>query len=176
LNLAPGADAAQVEPQMRAILKDYPQFNLVSGKAYFDENKRLFDTFFVGFYVLILVLALPSLIALLNTLAIGVIERTREIGMLRAVGATQRQVRRIILTEALLLSAVGTAFGLLGGLYLGYIMVEAMSYGGFSVAYSFPIAGLVAGVAVGLLFGVLAALLPARQAARLEIVRALRYE
>jgi len=70
------------------------------------------------YYVLFGVLALPSLIALLNTLAIGVIKRTREIGMLRATGATWTQVRRMVIAEALLLAAIGTALGLLAGLYL----------------------------------------------------------
>jgi putative ABC transport system permease protein len=176
LNLAPGADPQQVESRLKAIAADYPQFKLVSGKAYYEQNKQLFDSVFVFFYLFVGVLAFPSLIALLNTLAIGVIERTREIGILRAVGATQRQVRRTVLSEALLLAAVGTAFGLLAGLYLGYVMVLGMGVAGFPVSYSFPLAGLLAAIAIGLLFGVVAALLPARQAARLEIVRALRYE
>jgi putative ABC transport system permease protein len=176
VNLAPGADPQRVEPRLEAIVADYPQFKLVSGQAFYEESKQLFDVAFAFFYILVGVLALPSLIALLNTLAIGVIERTREIGTLRAVGATRRQVRRMVLSEALLLAAVGTAFGLLAGLYLGYVMVLGLSVGGFPVVYSFPFAGLLAAIAIGLLFGVLAALLPARQATRMEIVRALRYE
>ena len=127
-------------------------------------------------FVLLAVLTLPSLIALLNTLAIGVIERTREIGMLRAIGSTRRQVRRMVMAESLLLSGIGTALGLLAGLYLGYVMVMAMSATGYPVSYSFPYAGLVAAAATGLLFGVLAALLPARQAADMDILRALQYE
>jgi len=123
------------------------------------------------------VLAIPSLIAILNTLAIGVLERTREIGMLRAVGATQRQVRRMVLAEAVLLTAIGTAFGLLAGVYLSYVMVTAMQAAGFPfVSYAFPLYGILSAVAIGLIFGVLAALIPARQAAKLEIVQALRYE
>jgi len=176
LNLAPGADAAAVEPEIKAVAADYPQFSLVSGKAYYDQNKKLFDVAFVVFDVLMGVLALPSLIAMLNTLAIGVIERTREIGMLRAVGATRPQVRRIVLLEALMLAAIGTALGLLAGLYLGYVFVVGLNAAGFAFPYSFPLTGLVVGVAAGLLFGVLAALLPARQAAQMEIVKALRYE
>ena len=73
-------------------------------------------------------------------------------------------------------AATGTAFGLLGGLYLGYVLVLGLGSAGYPVSYSFPFIGLVAAVAIGLLFGVLAALFPARQAARMEIVRALRYE
>lgn len=176
LNTADGADDAKVESKLQAILKDYPQFKLVSGKGYFAQNKQLFDSLFAFYFVLLGVLAFPSLIALLNTLAIGVLERTREIGMLRAIGATQRQVRRTVIAESLLLAAIGMVFGLLGGLYMGYVMVLGLSVGGFPVSYVLPYVGLVAAIATGLLFGVLAALLPARQAARMEIVRALRYE
>lgn len=176
LNLAPNANAATVEPRLKAILKDYPQFKLVSGQSYFEENKQIFNSTFMVMYVLLGVLAAPSLIALLNTLAIGVIERTREIGMLRAIGATRRQVRRIVMTESLLLAAIGTAFGLLAGLYLGYVMILGLSTAGYPVDYVFPAGGLVAAVAIGLLLGVVAALFPARQAARMNIVRALRYE
>jgi len=176
LNLAAGVDPALVEPKLKTILEDYPQFKLLSGKAYFDENKQLFDSIFLFYFVLLGVLALPSLIAMLNTLAIGVIERTREIGMLRAIGATRRQIRRVVVAESLLLAAIGTAFGLLAGLYLGYVMVMGLSVGGFPVIYVFPYAGIIAAVATGLIFGVIAGLLPARQAARMDIIRALHYE
>lgn len=177
LNLAPGADAAQVEPRLKEIAARYPQFKLISGKAYFEENRQTFEGAFAIFYALLVVLTVPSLIAILNTLAIGVIERTREIGMLRAIGATRRQVRRTILTEALLLAATGTGFGILAGLYLGYVMVLGLNASGvFPVEYSFPLAGVLVAIAVGLLFGVAAALIPARQAAGMNIIRALRYE
>jgi putative ABC transport system permease protein len=176
LNLAPNADVPRVEKEMKEIIQDYPQFKLVSGKSYFEENKAIFDSVFMFYFVLLAVLATPSLIALLNTLAIGVIERTREIGMLRAVGATRKQVRRTVIVEALMLAAIGTALGLLAGLYLGYVMVMGFSVAGFPIEYIFPYAGLLAATAVGLLFGVLAGLLPARQAARMDIIRALRYE
>ena len=81
----------------------------------------------------------------------------------------------MVIAEALLLAAIGTALGLLAGLYLSYVMVLGMSTL-FPMAYSFPLGGVVAGVAVGLIFGVIAALIPARQAASMEIVRALQYE
>jgi len=176
INLVPGVDRAAVESRLRAILADYPQFSLISGQTYLEENKMLFNVVFSFFYVVLAVLALPSLIAILNTLAISIIERTREIGVLRAIGALQQQVSRMIVAESLLLASIGTSFGLLAGLYLGYIMVIGTSASGFPVTYSFPLGGLVAGTAIGLTFGVLAALIPARQAARLEIAQALRYE
>ena len=176
INLVPGVGRPAVEAKLKVVVEDYPQFKLVSGKAYFEQNQQLFQSALSVYYVLLAVLATPSLIALLNTLAIGVIERTREIGMLRAIGATQRQVRRMVIIESLLLAAIGTLFGLLGGLYLGYVMLLGLSVGGFPVSYVFPSSGLVAATAIGLIFGLLAALVPARQAAHMEIVRALRYE
>jgi ABC-type antimicrobial peptide transport system permease subunit len=119
-------------------------------------------------------LILPA--ALTNTLAINVIERTREIGMLRAVGSTRQQIRRMIQAESLLLAALGTACGILAGLWLSYVLVQALNASGFMLDYYFPYAGILGAIAVGLLFGVLAATIPARQAARMDIVAALRYE
>jgi putative ABC transport system permease protein len=177
INLAQGADAAAVEARLKTIMEDYPQFRFVATREYLAEFGKQFDAMFAGVYVLLLLLSVPSLIAILNTLAIGVIERTREIGMLRAIGAARSQVRRMIVAEALLLAAIGTAFGLLGGLYLSYVMVAGLGTSGvFRMEYSFPLASMIAATAAGLIFGVLAALFPARQAARMEIIRALRYE
>jgi putative ABC transport system permease protein len=111
-----------------------------------------------------------------KTLVIAVIELTREIGMLRAIEATQAQVCRMVLTEALILAAIGTAFCLRADLYLRYILIGAMIAGGFAMPYEFPITSLLVVIAVGLLYGVLVAILPARQAAKLEIMEARRFE
>lgn len=177
INLAPGADAALADQWLNQIVADYPQFRLVVGREYAAEFMSQYDAIFAGMYVLLAVLSFPSLIAILNTLAIGVIERTREIGMLRAIGATRGQVWKTIVAEALLLAALGTALGILAGLYLSYVFVQGMGASGiFKMAYSFPLAGVLAATAAGLIFGVLAALLPSRQASNMEIVKALRYE
>ena len=176
INANEGADLAAVEIALKKVLKPYPQFKLVSGQEFVEQNKGQFDAAFAGLYAMMVFLAVPSLIAMVNTLAIGIIERTREIGMLRAVGATRRHIRTIILAEALLLAAIGTGFGMLTGLYLGYMATNALATLGYPVVYIFPAQGVIAGIAIGLLFGALAAIIPARQAARLEIVQALRYE
>lgn len=176
INLKPDADRTAVEAQFKEVLRPYPQFKLISGQEYYEQNKGIFDAVFAGMYAMVVFLAIPSLIAMINTLAIGVIERTREIGMLRAVGATRSQVRTVVLAEALILAAIGTAFGLLSGLYLGYMATSAFEALGFPVSYIFPASGLIFAIAVGLLFGAFAAIIPARQAARMEIVQALRYE
>lgn len=176
INLRDGADLAEAEAAFKQLLQPYPQFKLVAGQAYIDQNMQMFNALFAGMYAMLIFLAIPSLIAMVNTLAIGVIERRREIGMLRAVGAMRRQVHRVILVEALILAAIGVAFGLLAGLYLGYMATSALSAFGFPLDYAFPASAMIVAIAAGLLFGVVAALIPARQAAGLPIVNALRYE
>jgi len=175
-NMAPGADAAAVEAGLKEAVRDFPQFRLIAGQEYIDQNLALFDSIFTALYILVLFLAVPSVIAMVNTLAIGVLERTREIGMLRAVGSTRGQVRRVVLAEALILAALGTIFGIAAGLYLGYMGVIALEAFGYPLTYIFPTAGVVIALVAGIIFGVLAAIIPARQASRLEIVQALRYE
>lgn len=175
LNLEPGADVAIVEPRIKTILADYPQFTTISGRKFYQQFEELLKTAFSSLYILLGFLAAPSLIAILNTLAISVIERTREIGMLRAIGATRRQVQRMVVAEGLLLAAIGSALGILAGLYLGYVMLKGLETV-FPLTYQFPVGGILVGVAAGLLFGGLAAILPSRQAAHMQVVEALRYE
>jgi putative ABC transport system permease protein len=175
-NLAPGADKALTKARLNRIVADYPAFKLYDSATFKTEQLTVFDQTMGIFYVLGAALALPSLLALVNTLAISVLARTREIGMLRAVGSTRRQVRRMVMAESLLLSAIGTAFGILAGVWLGYALVEAMSTIGWPMPYFFPWAGILLTIAVGLGFGVLAAYIPARSAARLNVVDALHFE
>jgi putative ABC transport system permease protein len=148
---------------------------VISGADYFGTIQAQFKAAFSAIYILFAILAFPSLIAMLNTLTISVIERTREIGMIRAVGGTRRQIRNMVIAESLLLAAIGASFGIVGGMYLGYVLVTAIEVI-FPMGYAFPVSGIVAASVIGLLFGVLAAVIPARQAARLEIIQALRYE
>jgi putative ABC transport system permease protein len=175
-NRKPGVNRAEADAEVDGLAAQYPQFQLISGQEYYDENKRIFDAAFLGLYAVLGFLAIPSLVAMLNTLAIGVIERTREIGMVRAVGATRQQIRRMVVFEALILAALGTSFGLLSGLYLARLAVDSLGAAGYPVRASFPWMGAVLAVAIGMLFGGLAAVIPARQAAKLDIVAALRYE
>ncbi len=175
LSLKSNADRGASDASIRALAENYPTFKVVSGSEYYGTLKSQMDAAFSGLYIIFLLLAVPSLIAMLNTLTISVIERTREIGMIRAAGATRRQVRTMVIAEALLLASIGTALGILGGLYLGYVLVVAME-GIFPMGYTFPLSGILAAVAIGLLFGVFAAFIPARQAAGMNVVEALRYE
>jgi len=176
VDVAPGSDKDVVETGLKDVLAAYPQFRLVDGKAYIDQNLELFQAAFSGLTAMVLFLAIPSLIAMVNTLAIGVIERTREIGMLRAIGATRKQVRAVILAEALILSGIGTVLGILTGIYLGYLAVQAIGAAGFPTVFAFPAGGILLAIAAGIAFGLVAAIIPARQATKLQVVEALRYE
>ena len=175
IDLKKGADREAAGKQIKALAAEYPQFKVLSGADYFASMQAMGKAAFSAIYILFAMLAFPSLIAMLNTLTISVIERTREIGMIRAVGGTRKQIRNIVVMEALLLAAIGALFGIVGGLYLGYVFVSGVKII-FPMGYFFPLSGIVAAAVIGLLFGGLAAIIPARQAARLEIVQALRYE
>jgi len=175
LNLKKNADRPAADKAIKALAENYPTFKVISGTEYYQSLRSQMDTAFSSLYILFLLLAIPSLIAMLNTLTISVIERTREIGMIRAAGGTRKQIRTMVIAEALLLAAIGTAFGILGGLYLGHVIVVAME-AIFPLGYVFPVSGILAGIAIGLLFGVFAAFIPARQASRMNVVEALRYE
>lgn len=175
-NRLPNADPAAVKAKLDAVVANYPAFKLYESAQWRNEQLNTFNQTYVIFYALIAALALPSLLALVNTLAISVLARTREIGMLRAVGATRRQVRRMVIAESMLLSVIGTAFGVVAGLWLGYALVVAMGAIGWPMPYAFPWAGIAATIVVGLTFGVFAALIPARSAAKLDVVEALHFE
>lgn len=175
-NRTAAADPDAVKAQLNRVVGDFPAFRLYESSTWRAEQLKTFQATTVIFDVLVAALALPSLLALVNTLAISVLTRTREIGMLRAVGATRRQVRRMVMAESLLLSVIGTAFGAVAGLWLGYALVVAMSAVGWQMPYAFPWSGLLATVVVGITFGVLAAIGPARSAARLDVVAALHQE
>lgn len=173
---ADDADVAAVQARLEEIVRKYPSFVLTEWRSFREEQERVFGQSISLLNVIGVMFALPSLLAMVNTLTINVMERTREIGVLRAVGSTRRQVRRMVVAESLLLGALGTAFGILAGLWLGYVLVAGMNVSGFVIPYYFPYTGILVAVAVGLLIGVGAAVLPARRAARLDIVAALRYE
>jgi putative ABC transport system permease protein len=176
IELDEGVDGSQVQAGLLDVARDYPAFSLLSFRQLCDSQLQAVQGQKLGMLMVVTMLAVPSLLALANTLGINVLERTREIGMMRAVGATRRQVRRMIVAESLLLSAMGAAFGILAGIWMGYLLIDAMSFTGLPLAYFFPYAGILIAIAAGLLLGVLAALLPARHAARLDIVAALAYE
>jgi putative ABC transport system permease protein len=106
-----------------------------------------------------------------------VLERTREIGMLRAVGSSRSQIRRMVTAEALLLGLFGAAIGILAGVAMSYGFVYALAGStGWALPYAFPVLGIASALVLAMLLALFASILPARNAARLEIIRALQYE
>ncbi|MFZ0529969.1 MAG: FtsX-like permease family protein, partial [Propionicimonas sp.] len=152
-NRTPTASPEATRARLARIIADYPAFRLYESAAWRAEQLRTFDQTIIIFEVLVVALALPSLLALVNTLAISVLARTREIGMLRAVGATRRQIKRMVLAESLLLAVIGTGFGCVAGLWLGYALVAAMGSVGWQMPYAFPWSGLAATAVAGIGFG-----------------------
>ena len=126
------------------------------------------------FYVLLALSVIVSLFGMVNTLVLAVFERTRELGMLRAVGMTRRQARRMIRQESVITALIGAALGLPLGVGLAALVTQSLSE--FGVSFSLPVGTLVVFTVVAILAGVLAAIAPARRAARLNVLNALQYE
>ncbi len=175
-NAKPTAALPAVKASLSRLVADYPQFVLYDSVGFKANQSEIFSQSFVVFDILIAMFALPTLLALLNTLAISVLARTREIGMLRAVGTTRGQIRGMVVAEALLLAAVGVAFGIAGGVALGYALVYALNSTMYVMPYYFPWSGIVVAIVSGFSFALLASIIPARTAAKLDIVAALHYE
>jgi putative ABC transport system permease protein len=125
-------------------------------------------------YVLLALSVIVSLFGLVNTLVLTVFERTRELGMLRAVGMTRRQVRRMIRHESIVTALIGAALGIAAGIFLAALVTQALGDEGFS--FSLPLGSLAAFVLAAILVGVIAAIMPARRAAKLNVLEALQYE
>ena len=137
--------------------------------AYIDASARGLNMLLGLVYVMLLLAIAIALMGIANTLALSVHERTRELGLLRAVGATRRQVRAIVRGESVIVAGIGTVAGLLAGFVLAVVLVEVAGIGAFAV----PPGSLLAVAVVGVVAGVLAAVRPARRAARLDLPRAL---
>jgi putative ABC transport system permease protein len=126
------------------------------------------------FYVLLALSVIVSLFGMVNTLVLAVFERTRELGMLRAVGMTRRQARRMIRHESVITALIGAALGLPLGVGLAALVTQSLSK--FGVSFSLPVGTLAVFTVVAILAGVLAAIAPARRASRLNVLNALQYE
>ncbi len=133
--------------------------------------------FFAAFRVIVGIAVIVALLGIINTLVMGVLERVREIGVLRAIGSTRWQVRRMVIVEALIMGIMGLSLGVLQGLYGSVRAVEGMQWAtGFDVDYIFPYNSILIGIIIALIVSSLASLYPAHKAAQIEITRAISYE
>jgi ABC-type antimicrobial peptide transport system permease subunit len=125
-------------------------------------------------YVLLALSVIVSLFGIVNTLVLTVFERTRELGMLRAVGMTRRQVRRMIRHESIVTSLIGAALGIVVGFFLAVLVTHALSDEG--IVFAVPWLSVVFFVIAAIVVGLLAAIWPARRASKLNVLEALQYE
>ena len=125
-------------------------------------------------YVLLGFSVMVSLFGMVNTLVLAVYERTRELGMLRAVGMTRRQARRMIRHESVITALIGAALGIPLGIFLSALVTQALSQ--YGVGLALPVGELIAFTTVAIAAGVLAAIIPARRASRINVLNALQYE
>jgi putative ABC transport system permease protein len=176
VNVKPGADKAAVLTQIQGLLEAYPQFTASLAGEYRETLIQTTNAAFYAFYVIGIMILIPAALGVLNTLTINILERRREIGMVRAVGGSKRQIQRIVTAEALLLGLFGAACGVLAGVAMSYGFITAFDTIGWQMPYFFPTIGIIAAVVIGVLITLFASILPARNAARLDIIRALQFE
>jgi putative ABC transport system permease protein len=172
----PASDRDIMERRIEEVLKDYPQFTVYSNAEWKAQIESDFNRQYVFFYAIMGVSVAVSAFGVVNTLSMSVFERTREIGILRAVGTTRLQVGRLIIDEGVVISLIGCLIGVALGSLLGYLFVQGSSAGGFEIDFYYPKLPALAALLSGLFIGVFAGLLPARSAARKSIVEAVQYE
>ena len=169
----PGADLAQVRKQLDAIVADSPAISVQDLGEYADAQTAPFDTFLAVVYGLLGLAVIIALIGIANTLSLSVLERTRELGLLRAVGMSRKQLRHTVIGESMIIAVFGTAIGLTIGIIFSFalsVVISADSPGIFK--YTLPVSQLVIITLVAALAGVLAALAPAWRASRLDVLKA----
>jgi len=169
-----GGDSADNTASLERALRPFPDAVVYTKAGWVDKRVSGIDQLLNLLYVLLALSVIVSLFGMINTLVLSVFERTREIGMLRAVGMTRRQVRRMIRQESVITALIGAGLGLPLGIALAAIFTQALSDEG--IAFSLPIGSLIAFTIVAIAAGILAAVAPARRAARLDVLEALHYE
>jgi putative ABC transport system permease protein len=159
---------------LTAAAAGFSDAKLHTGAAFAADYTKGFASFLNFLYVLLAFSVVVSLFGMVNTLVLTVFERTRELGMLRTIGMTRRQARRMIRHESVITALIGVALGLPLGIFLAALVTQALSK--YDVGMSLPITELVGFTVIAILAGLGAAIIPARRASRLNVLDALHYE
>ncbi len=179
--LALKATSEEARPALRRKVKDivsrdYPNLSVLSNEELKSDVEARVNEQFGIFYAIVGVAIFASLFGIINTLTMSVIERTREIGVLRALGASRWQVRRSISYESLVIGLIGALLGIAVGTGLGAALLQGLSAGVPGVVYRPPVTTMAWVGVAGLALGLIASILPARRAARLDVIKAISYE
>ena len=173
VSYAKGAGNAQVQPAVdRLLAASFPQARSRTAAQFKQDQANQINTLLALIYVLLALSVIVSLFGIVNTLILSIYERTRELGMMRAIGTSRRQVRQMIRYESVITALIGGVFGVAIGV-VGAVLVTTLALSGSGFVQSFPIGTLFILLVVAALAGVFAAQLPARRAARLDMLQAL---
>ncbi len=171
---ADGVSAADARAAIDKVTADYPTAKLHDQTQYKQAQAAQIDRFVNLVYVLLALAVLIALLGIANTLALSILERTRELGLLRAVGMTRRQLRSMVRWESVIIALLGAFLGLAIGLLAGWAMVTAVADEGARL--QLPVGQLAAVTVIAALAGMLAAVLPAHRASRLNVLAAIATE
>ena len=160
--------------EMEAAIAGFPDTQLETREEWIEREDSDFNEFISFLYVMLTLAVFVSIFGMINTLVLSVYERTREIGMLRAIGMTRRQVRRMIRQESIITALIGAAVGLPLGIFLAALVNRALSE--FHIRFAIPWGQLLVLTIVAIVIGILAAIMPARRAAKLNPLEAIAYE
>jgi putative ABC transport system permease protein len=175
--LAPGADAKTVEQILKDGLGKSRHLTIQSGTEWRAEISKMTMQFFVLFDAIVYVAVIVGLLGVINTMTMSVLERVREIGMLRSIGMTRRQVTGMVLAEAGTMGIIAALFGVGAGLLLSVMMVNGMKQGtGWHVSWVLPVAPLRSSIVIALVVSQLAAIYPTVRAVRTVIVDTIKQE
>ena len=173
VDLEEGLEVADVRSDLEAALTGYPTTQLLDSAELQASVEERVDQVLGLLTALLLLSIVIAIVGLVNTLSLSVFERTRELGLLRAVGASRGQVRAMVRWEAVLVAGLGAVLGLTVGVLFGWLLVRALTEQGITT-FALPGAQLVAAFVGAGLAGVLASVAPARRAARVDVLRALQ--
>jgi putative ABC transport system permease protein len=172
VKLKPGADAEAARRAMTVLAKPYPTAKVEDLQTFKKAQLSQIDQLLTIVTLLLALSLLIALIGVVNTLLLSVYERTREIGLLRAVGETRRQLRRSVSEESVIITLLGTVLGLVIGMAFAWALIRALADQHLNV-FSIPVGQLVEFVVAAVIVGVLAALYPAWRASRLDVLEAI---